>query len=275
MTVVDRVWLAAGMLFVIGNNNAIRVTGPGGFSAPATYVSINLSTNGTPRTTKRIYAIQVQSDSGSGWQLIRQYTLGQNYSLYSDARTCPSTCGPDTTHRKLTLTSIQLVGKDGTTTLPATTFSYLTDGGTAQVAAGGWQRLRTVNNNQGGTVTFAYANIQTVTGKTMAENLETVSIPEHQDVIVPVSRAFEPHGGLHILRGNLAPEGAVIKTAGVKKLHHRGPARCFDREEDAMAAVLAQQVKAGETVIIRYEGPQGGPGTRYRARDQPVRPDRG
>jgi len=102
----------------------------------------------------------------------------------------------------------------------------------------------------------------TCTGKTIKENLAGVKLPEGQEVIVPVSRAFEKSGGLHILRGNLAPEGCVIKTAGVKKLAHRGPARIFNSEEECMAAVQAQRIKKGDTVVIRYEGPKGGPGMR-------------
>ena len=102
----------------------------------------------------------------------------------------------------------------------------------------------------------------TCTGKTIKENLAGVKLATDQNVIVPVSRAFEKSGGLHILRGNLAPEGGVIKTAGVKKLSHRGPARCFDSEEECMAAVQAQRIKKGDSVIIRYEGPKGGPGMR-------------
>jgi dihydroxy-acid dehydratase len=73
---------------------------------------------------------------------------------------------------------------------------------------------------------------------------------------------LEKTGGLHVLRGNLAPEGCVIKTAGVKKLQHRGPARTFDSEEACMAAVQGQQIKKGDSVVIRYEGPKGGPGMR-------------
>ena len=102
----------------------------------------------------------------------------------------------------------------------------------------------------------------TVTGKTLKENLQGVTLKTDQQVIVPVSKAFEKSGGLHILRGNLAPEGGVIKTAGVKKLSHRGPARCFNSEEDCMAAVQARQIQKGDTVVIRYEGPRGGPGMR-------------
>jgi dihydroxy-acid dehydratase len=102
----------------------------------------------------------------------------------------------------------------------------------------------------------------TVTGKTLGENLAGVTLMPGQDVIVPVSRAFEKTGGLHILRGNVSPEGCVIKTAGVKKLQHRGPARCFNSEEECMAAVQARQINKGDSVVIRYEGPQGGPGMR-------------
>ena len=102
----------------------------------------------------------------------------------------------------------------------------------------------------------------TVTGKTLAENLEAVELKPDQKVIVPVSEAFEQHGGLHVLRGNLAPDGCVIKTAGVKQLTHRGPAKCFDSEEACMAAVQNREIVAGDSVIIRYEGPKGGPGMR-------------
>jgi dihydroxy-acid dehydratase len=79
---------------------------------------------------------------------------------------------------------------------------------------------------------------------------------------VPVSQAFEKTGGLHILRGNLAPEGGVTKTAGVHKLAHRGPARVFNSEEECMAAVQDRKIVKGDVVVIRYEGPRGGPGMR-------------
>jgi dihydroxy-acid dehydratase len=102
----------------------------------------------------------------------------------------------------------------------------------------------------------------TCTGRTLAENLANVTLRTDQDVIVPVAKAFSSSGGMHVLRGNLAPEGCIIKTAGVKRLQHRGPARCFDSEESCMAAVQARQVQPGECVIIRYEGPRGGPGMR-------------
>jgi dihydroxy-acid dehydratase len=107
-----------------------------------------------------------------------------------------------------------------------------------------------------------HGDCMTCTGRTMAENLAGVKLKEEQNVIMPASRALEETGGLHVLRGNLAPEGCVIKTAGVKKLQHRGPARVFDSEEACMAAVQGQQIKKGDSVVIRYEGPKGGPGMR-------------
>lgn len=102
----------------------------------------------------------------------------------------------------------------------------------------------------------------TVNGKTMAENLEGIEIPEGQDVVHPHTSAFYPTGGLAILKGNLAPDGGVVKTTGVTNLSHTGPARCFDSEELAMAAVQRREVVAGDVVVIRYEGPKGGPGMR-------------
>ncbi len=103
----------------------------------------------------------------------------------------------------------------------------------------------------------------TVTGKTHAENLKNIKVPGgEQEVLKQVSKPIRPTGGLKLLKGNFAPEGAVIKVAGLKNLKHRGPARCFDGEEACMAAVQAQQIKKGDVVIIRYEGPKGGPGMR-------------
>jgi dihydroxy-acid dehydratase len=102
----------------------------------------------------------------------------------------------------------------------------------------------------------------TVTGKTIAENVKDVKLPTDQDVILPVSKALSPTGGLVILRGNLAPEGSVIKVAGVKKLDHRGPAKCFNSEDETFNAVQQGQIKKGDVVVIRYEGPKGGPGMR-------------
>ena len=101
----------------------------------------------------------------------------------------------------------------------------------------------------------------TVTGRTVRENLAQTS-PDGQPVVVPVSAPLSPEGGLAILRGSLAPEGAVIKTAGVSQTTHRGPARVFDREEDAFAAIIKGQIRHGDVVVIRYEGPKGGPGMR-------------
>ncbi len=102
----------------------------------------------------------------------------------------------------------------------------------------------------------------TPTGKTLAEEAATAEEAEGQKVIVPVEQAFKPRGGIVILTGNLAPEGAVIKLAGYEKMQFSGPARVFDREEDAMAAVTERRVQPGDVVIIRYEGPKGGPGMR-------------
>ncbi len=107
-----------------------------------------------------------------------------------------------------------------------------------------------------------HGDIMTVTGKTMAENLEGVEIPSGQDVIAPVSKPFRPTGGLTVLRGNLAPDGCVIKTVGVKAYKHHGPARVFDCEEDAFDAIDSLKIKKGDVVVIRYEGPKGGPGMR-------------
>ncbi len=102
----------------------------------------------------------------------------------------------------------------------------------------------------------------TVTGKTMAENLASVKFNTEQDVIYPVSNPITPTGGVVGLRGTLAPDGAIVKVAGLKMQKFRGPARCFDCEEDAFRAVDAREYKAGEVLVIRYEGPKGGPGMR-------------
>lgn len=102
----------------------------------------------------------------------------------------------------------------------------------------------------------------TVTGKTMRENLENVQVPTDQDVIVPLDKALSPTGGLVVLRGNLAPDGAVIKVAGVTKLQHRGPARVYDCEDTAFEAIDTLKIVKGDVVVIRYEGPKGGPGMR-------------
>lgn len=102
----------------------------------------------------------------------------------------------------------------------------------------------------------------TVSGRTQAENLKDVLIPSDQDVVRPAENAISPTGGLKILYGNLAPEGAVVKVAGLTRRVHRGPAKVFDGEESAFAAIERREIVAGDTVVIRYEGPQGGPGMR-------------
>jgi dihydroxy-acid dehydratase len=102
----------------------------------------------------------------------------------------------------------------------------------------------------------------TVTGRTMAENLSGVGFPSDQDVVVPVSAPLSPTGGVVGLRGNLAPDGAIVKVAGMKGLRFDGTALCFDSEEAAFAAVQARAYKAGDVIVIRYEGPKGGPGMR-------------
>ncbi len=101
----------------------------------------------------------------------------------------------------------------------------------------------------------------TVTGRTMRENLRDV-VADGRPVVVPVTAPLDREGGLAVLRGSLAPDGAVIKTAGVRQEVHRGPARVFDREEDAFAAVIHGRINPGDVVVIRYEGPKGGPGMR-------------
>jgi len=103
----------------------------------------------------------------------------------------------------------------------------------------------------------------TVTGRTVRQNLAQMELPElDQDVVRPVGEPISPTGTICILRGNLAPEGAVVKTAGVRHLVHSGPARVFDSEEDAFAAISQRRIGAGDVVVIRYEGPRGGPGMR-------------
>ena len=102
----------------------------------------------------------------------------------------------------------------------------------------------------------------TVTGKTVAENLDTMDVVEDQDIIYTLEQPLAPTGGMVIVKGNLAPEGGVIKVAGNQHLQQQGPARVFDREQDAFAAIQRSEIKAGDVVVIRYEGPKGGPGMR-------------
>jgi len=102
----------------------------------------------------------------------------------------------------------------------------------------------------------------TVSGKTIAENLKDVEFPENQDVVYRVSNPITPTGGVVGLKGNLAPDGAMVKVAGLHEQKFTGTALCFDCEEDAFAAVQARAYKKGDVIIIRYEGPKGGPGMR-------------
>ena len=109
---------------------------------------------------------------------------------------------------------------------------------------------------------YLHGDCLTVTGKTMAENLADVVFPEDQDVVLNPSTPLSPTGGVVGLKGNLAPEGAIVKVAGMENLRHVGPARCFDTEEECMKAVVAREYHAGDVLVIRYEGPKGGPGMR-------------
>ncbi len=102
----------------------------------------------------------------------------------------------------------------------------------------------------------------TVTGRTLAENLRDVVFPTDQDVVYPVSRALSKTGGVVGLKGSLAPDGAIVKVTGLKSLRFEGTALCFDCEEDAFRAVQERAYKAGDVIVIRYEGPKGGPGMR-------------
>jgi dihydroxy-acid dehydratase len=102
----------------------------------------------------------------------------------------------------------------------------------------------------------------TVSGLTIGQEAELANEIPGQDVVYSADDPIKSSGGLVILKGGLAPEGSVVKVAGRERLYHRGPARIFDREEDAMAAVTSKRIKAGDVVVIRYEGPKGGPGMR-------------
>ncbi len=102
----------------------------------------------------------------------------------------------------------------------------------------------------------------TPTGRTFADEAARAEERPGQEVIRPLREPLKPTGGLVILRGNLAPDGCVVKVAGHERTLHRGPARVYEREEDAMAAVTRREIKAGDVVVIRYEGPRGGPGMR-------------
>jgi dihydroxy-acid dehydratase len=105
-------------------------------------------------------------------------------------------------------------------------------------------------------------DVPTVTGRTLAEEAATAEEADGQEVIRSLDAPIQETGGLAILRGNLAPEGCVVKLAGHERRSHRGPARVFESEEDAFKAVAASEIKAGDVVVIRNEGPAGGPGMR-------------
>ncbi|HUH99511.1 MAG TPA: dihydroxy-acid dehydratase, partial [Nitrososphaerales archaeon] len=107
-----------------------------------------------------------------------------------------------------------------------------------------------------------HGDARTVTGEPLSERLKGVKLPTGQDVIHPISNPVRKSGGFAILKGNLATEGGVLKTAGSTRNSHRGPARVFDREEDARQAIVDKKIQPGDTVVVRYEGPKGGPGMR-------------
>jgi len=109
---------------------------------------------------------------------------------------------------------------------------------------------------------FIHGDCMTVTGKTVAENLKGVVLRTDQDVIRPATKPLSPTGGVVGLRGNLAPDGAIVKVAGMKSLKHSGPARIFECEENCFEAVVKRKYKEGDVLVIRYEGPKGGPGMR-------------
>ncbi len=109
---------------------------------------------------------------------------------------------------------------------------------------------------------FLHGECLTVTGRTIAENLRSVKWNADQDVVRPADQPLSPTGGVIGLRGNLAPEGAIVKVAGMERLRFSGPARCFDGEEACFEAVKNKKYREGDVLVIRYEGPKGGPGMR-------------
>ncbi len=108
-----------------------------------------------------------------------------------------------------------------------------------------------------------HKRVKTVTGKTVGDNLKHAQVRDYE-VIHPIDQPYRPEGGIAILWGNLAPEGSVVKASAVapEMLHHEGPARVFDSEEEAYEAILSKKIKPGDVIVIRYEGPKGGPGMR-------------
>jgi len=109
---------------------------------------------------------------------------------------------------------------------------------------------------------YLHGDCMTVTGKTLEQNHSKVKFPEGQDVIYRVSQPLSPSGGVVGLKGNLAPDGGIVKVAGMERLQFSGPARVFDCEEDCFEAVVNGKIKEGDVLVIRYEGPKGGPGMR-------------
>ncbi|MER9747527.1 dihydroxy-acid dehydratase [Mesorhizobium sp. M0140] len=109
---------------------------------------------------------------------------------------------------------------------------------------------------------YLHGDCMTVTGRTLAENMQHVVWNEHQDVVRPANTPITQTGGVVGLKGNLAPEGAIVKVAGMAELKFSGPARCFDSEEECFEAVTQRSYREGEVLVIRYEGPRGGPGMR-------------
>lgn len=109
---------------------------------------------------------------------------------------------------------------------------------------------------------YLHGDCMTVTGRTLAENMEHVAWNDSQDVVRPANRPITKTGGVVGLKGNLAPEGAIVKVAGMSELKFSGPARCFDSEEECFEAVTQHNYREGEVLVIRYEGPRGGPGMR-------------
>ncbi|MEM1676875.1 MAG: dihydroxy-acid dehydratase, partial [Nitrososphaerota archaeon] len=106
-------------------------------------------------------------------------------------------------------------------------------------------------------------DVLTITGKTLRQNLEEyVFPPQTLDVVKPIENPLSKHGSIVVLKGNLAPEGAVVKISGVKNLIHKGPAKVFNSEEEAFKSTMNGEIEEGDVVVIRYEGPRGGPGMR-------------
>jgi dihydroxy-acid dehydratase len=124
---------------------------------------------------------------------------------------------------------------------------------------GGVQMVMKMLLDQG----MLHGDCLTVTGKTVAENLAAVEVKlDGQDVVHPFDKPEQARGPVAILHGNLAAEGAVVKTCGLNEFEHTGPARVFDEEEEALTAILNDEIRKGDVIVIRYEGPKGGPGMR-------------